>query len=280
VRNGSVGNLGTITQPLTLSVKNLLFWNATTVNGVPFINNNFGYPHLGFTNPKLYTPFDAVYAHLNANDPHINNPGLGTGNFIFSEVAPYDLKLQNRTIGSTAPYCAAFEARYTITAGSNVTWTTPYVDYIVGAQGDVDFRAGQYIQLQPGFQTVYGSMFSALIQPYTCPPKVLETSSPHVNLPYEEQEHSVMPEEERLQVPAGNFYPNPGTGIYNLQLTTGEGVNGMDITDMLGRKLSAYYWNLALGMLTLHIEDLQNGVYLVTVHLKNGEHISTKIIKE
>lgn len=281
VRNGAVNNAGNITQPLLLNTKNLLFWNANVPNGTPFISNTTGYPHLGFANPDLYTPFDAVYADFNVNNPHVNNPSLGTGNFVFSEVAPYNLKLQNRTIGATESYRAAFEARTSIESGSNVTWTTEYNPYTVASLGDVDFRAGQFILLQPGFSTDLGAVFYAYIQPYPCEPKNFGAENHTPDLPYDEL--SQQPDKELQEQPTpvkGDFYPNPGPGLYQLLLDYQDQVKGVDVIDMTGRKVQLFAWNTITGMLSLNLTDHPNGIYTVTVYLQNGDIFTRKLVKQ
>jgi hypothetical protein len=281
VRNGSVNNLGMMTQSLTLNVQNLLFYNGTSVSG-PFTPNiNFGYPHLGLTNPKLYTPFDALYAHYNANSFHIVNPLLGMANFVFTEVAPAHLKLQNRTIGSSEVYVAAFEARYSIESGNMVTWTTPFNDYIIDQHGNVDFSAGQYIQLQPGFHAVVGSQFYAFIQPYACEPKNLSSSgtSPSSNTTTRHKEDALSAAEKPIII-RNNFYPNPSKAIFNMLLNEKQSIMSITLIDIMGKKYQVSSWSMANTLITLDLSSWENGMYIVILELENGVTISNKIIKQ
>lgn len=279
VRNGSVSNLGTMVQPLSLDVRSLLFYNGTSVSGPFTINNNSGYPHLGLTNPKLYTPFDAMYSHYNANTFHITNPMLGTGNFLVNEIAPFHLKLQNRIIGNTEPYKAAFEARLSIQSGDMVTWTTPFDNYIVDQYGDVDFRAGQYIQLDPGFQTVLGSSFYAYIQSYPCSQKLMSTTTPSSSF-------SSPSGEEIHMNPLGNtvssdeIYPNPSSGIFYLLLNEKESIASIEVIDMIGKKYTLNNWSLVNSLITFDLSHLNDAVYVINIHFQNGESISKKVIKQ
>ncbi|MEO5645193.1 MAG: T9SS type A sorting domain-containing protein [Bacteroidia bacterium] len=185
IRNGNINfaTLGNHVVPLNFNIANQLFYDAPNVHQ---IGQHFGYPHLNpnLPDPKLYTPFDALYSTV-SNEFHVNNPPWGTGNFLaYEEIAPFDLKLQNRVIGNTEPYKAAFEARNTITSGENVTYETPFNKYTVDQFGDVTFTAGDEIALLDGFEAKLGCEFEAFIRHYPCPPfgsDGLRTGDPTTN---------------------------------------------------------------------------------------------------
>ncbi len=149
-------NLWTSNGSMTLDMQNLgLMYNnfESLENETP--SDFYGYPHIG--RPDDYTqvtPFDAIYVD-NQIDPHIKLEESDHQNeltdFLYNEIEPWYLYLQNQEIGSQARpdyrYKAKRRARNMIIIGSEMTASTPKGTYIVKANADLTLRAGEAIEL-------------------------------------------------------------------------------------------------------------------------------------
>jgi hypothetical protein len=92
--------------------------------------------------------------------------------FIFDEVEPWYLGLQNQTLGSQArndyTYKAERRAKHHIVIGHLVTPTTDPGDYIVQPNADLNLRAGDLIHIKPGTHFMAGSTVHAKIEYWPC----------------------------------------------------------------------------------------------------------------
>lgn len=79
-----------------------------------------------------------------------------------------------------------------------------------------------------------------------------------------------------------SIYPNPGTGEYTIECTSGKNET-MTVTcfDMVGKEIIHEQWNFTAGMNTkqFSLSDYSNGVYFVKVSSEKGSSIS-KLIKQ
>lgn len=76
-----------------------------------------------------------------------------------------------------------------------------------------------------------------------------------------------------------NVYPNPSTGTVNVQIANNYSGNAeMNITDLLGKKISSNTVILNDGIVVADISRLNTGIYLLDIVI-NNEHFVTRIIR-
>ncbi|MFL9834195.1 T9SS type A sorting domain-containing protein [Chryseobacterium terrae] len=68
------------------------------------------------------------------------------------------------------------------------------------------------------------------------------------------------------------IYPNPTNGILNIK--TDSDIDKVNVTNVVGQKMNVRFSNN-----TINMQQLQKGVYIVELQLKNGQKISKKVIK-
>jgi len=68
------------------------------------------------------------------------------------------------------------------------------------------------------------------------------------------------------------IYPNPTNGILNIK--TDSDIDKVNVTNVVGQKMNVQFSNNQINM-----EQLQKGVYIVELQLKNGQKNSKKVIK-
>lgn len=68
------------------------------------------------------------------------------------------------------------------------------------------------------------------------------------------------------------IYPNPTNGILNIK--TDSDIDKVNVTNVVGQKMNVQFSNN-----TINMQQLQKGVYIVELQLKNGQKISKKVIK-
>ncbi|MGO4707807.1 T9SS type A sorting domain-containing protein [Chryseobacterium sp. 2TAF14] len=68
------------------------------------------------------------------------------------------------------------------------------------------------------------------------------------------------------------IYPNPTNGILNIK--TDSDIDKVNVTNVVGQKMNVQFSNN-----TVNMQQLQKGVYIVELQLKNGQKISKKVIK-
>ncbi|MBO6185266.1 MAG: T9SS type A sorting domain-containing protein [Chryseobacterium sp.] len=71
---------------------------------------------------------------------------------------------------------------------------------------------------------------------------------------------------------AVGIYPNPTNGILNIK--TDSDIDKVNVTSIVGQKMNIQFSNN-----TINMQQLQKGVYIVELQLKNGQKISKKVIK-
>lgn len=68
------------------------------------------------------------------------------------------------------------------------------------------------------------------------------------------------------------IYPNPTNGILNIK--TDSDIDKVNVTNVVGQKMNVQFSNN-----TINMQQLQKGVYIVELQLKNGQKVSKKVIK-
>jgi hypothetical protein len=272
---------------------NLLYINDIT----PQTDLRFGFPHI--KHPLTHyqvTPFDGIYNIGNNNGVDVNNnprpgnqlhvedPQEFIGDYLSRfEVAPEDLYLSNRTIGSTAPnYIAEFESRNKIIAGKN-NFNSPNLpvytvnnfnhyltaedDFIVTNNSRAIMHSGDDIEFHPGFSVDLGSSLDAFIQPFTWSNSLFRTGTPYAgnqngsNSLNGISENSLAPINAASQKKLATLFPNPSSGVLNI--TSSDDNLSIGIFDMNGRQV--YFENLEKKR-TLDLNFLSNGIYLIQLN--------------
>ena len=146
-------------------------------------NNFFGYPHLGRpTDYQEITPMDAIfcdketYEHITLiDDKNDMNNQSELITFLLNETQPFFLDLQNQRLGEYArsnfKYKAKHEAKNSIRTGNNISPKTPFGDYVVKANTDLDLQAGETIHLLPGTHIENGATAHIYIEELCYAPK-------------------------------------------------------------------------------------------------------------
>jgi len=136
------------------------------------LDDSLAYPDLRYSNTQNY-------AHLNErNDPIFGNSSDYPKGYLQREIGDYEMDLDNLWINRAA----TFEASQTISAGNEESAFYAYVDHPTplvnlggglfsknnhfiddSVGGDVQFKAGKEIRLEPGFEARQGSRFWAHI---------------------------------------------------------------------------------------------------------------------
>lgn len=252
----------------------------------------YGFPfHSSPGDPYNVTPYDAVWAvgstftGLDRNQFHVEDPPLDMGRFLANvELAPVNLFLSDQTIHDYGDlqrtYRAAFEARFTITAGydiyaenlieiNSVNYVhelTPKGKFIVEDHTDVDMRAGNEIIFKPGVEILSGSKFHAYIEPFpgSCPNnlRTATTHAPSTTAGSGSMESTEQPLESI------HIYPNPNSGQFTVQLNSPLAGNAnVEIFDMSGKLMLVVNVQLLEGQnyLPVQAQDIAPGIYYARV---------------
>jgi len=229
----------------------------------------------------VVTPFDEIYIN-NSNDPHVIGSLAGdpnSGDWAFGELAPEELKLQNKTVA----YDTRHEANISIDAGHNVTSQILPGDYKLSANTHTDFVAGESINFKPGFDSNVGSMH-AYIDRSPCYGKSMAD-----NTSGSDQESSsanigsvdLFELITRDNVKEITLYPNPTKSIFTIE---SKGRNGDDETKITNVEISnlqgqvVQVINRNAYKLNVDVVSWEKGIYLCKITLQNGEVKTERII--
>jgi len=275
---------------------NGLFFDAGTPSA-PLNTKSWGYPHLGeslglFGSLTHYevTPFDAVAA-TEINRRHVKFEPPEFHDFLMGEIAPDDLKLQNRSIGKhQLGYLADFEATR-IVSGKNVTISTNEEDFVIEDQSIVKFRAGKEIVLKPGFSSLNGSDFHAYIDlglysgsGCTPSPACRLSSSDkdksggrnaELSEPLEEKDDEQILDEIKEPFSA-SIFPNPNSGQFTVNCVFQDMKSAtLTIINLMGEYIYENQLNQTTS--TIDISPHPKGVYFVKI-VSGDEIIVKKVV--
>jgi hypothetical protein len=271
----------------TLNMQTLgLMYTGFNTQGNLVQSNHYGYPHLGRPNDHYYvTPFDAVYVDERV-DPHILLDEADTGDvnilnqFILNEVEPWYLSLQNQRLGAQARsdyrYKAYRRARFNITSGYDITHTTPYGDYVVEANAELELEAPNYVKLVPCTVFKEGSKVHVHNGFVSC---VNQNFSGFTVQKEEEKIHKESffvfdgsEKEEKVQI-----YPNPtNNALFFVEILKQQSSDLLEITALNSTRV--LYKNEQKKSSSYQIEiPLKTGVYLIKIMLESGELITKKL---
>lgn len=282
-------------------------------------NRDFGYPHISYPNNHYaITPFDAIWAvgdNTKAdNHFHVEDPQPLMCDFMVGEVAPEHLYLSNRFINEpllaysffnnqtgtneiTSKYQAAFDTRRKIFCGNDVYYIvsqnksnlilptkelSPNGDFIVGENGDVEFTAGEEINLMPGFEAKAGSNFTALITTHNCSNayeiyRVMKTEEGNTNSTNTNRNCSLDSDDIQDQTAKKyKVFPTPASDRIEIGGIIEDEVIEITLLDMFGKKIcSKQLW---VGNNSIFLNQFQNGLYVLSIKKKGKLTQTEKIL--
>ncbi len=303
-------SVSTFTSPFSL---NLMYKKPTNLTDPQEPNLRYGFPYISYPNNHYkVTPFDAIFAiGINNgfyfdgtpkpdNQFHVEAPQKFIGDYLARvEVAPEDLFLSNRNIGTTPtgfvqsssndPYIAEFEARDKIFVGNgiyslngNQDYLTPDGDFNVDNYSHAIIHAGDAIELLPGTNVDLGAELEAYIESYDCANLLKRPSTTNNS----DNESNIYSQITGINVEDKNstnsrilskvtIYPNPNNGLLTIENNSGENNSILRITDLTGK--TVYSTNTKNTVTEINLSQLENGIYIVEINTNNTiEH--SKII--
>lgn len=153
-----------------------------------------------------------------------------------------------------------------IIAGENVT-AGPTGPVIVSNSADVRYRAGNNIDLQPGFSVSPGGLFAAKIEPCGASPKtnIFNNRAYYESLRKEKEGKGGYNEDMLSHIYVS---PNPNNGLFDI-MGLSEEHTSLEILDMFGT--IHYYQELRSRTTNMSLPHLKAGMYMVKVFGNRGE---------
>lgn len=271
---------------MTLNMQSLgLMYNKFDIVNNPQ-SDHYGYPNLGRPNDHFeVTPFEAIYVDNNI-DPHINLKDRNQvdltelNNFIYNELEPWYLYLQNDTVGAQARpnyiYKSRRMARNGIIIGDSVTPSTDFGHFAINPNAELILQAGEFIDL--GVSTFpEGSQLTATIDYPSCGGISGRAQHEEDNTQNNSStvENSNRLNENNVDLYALQIFPNPTNENFTLQCDKGNTIESFSIYNFSG--------NLVLEEKNINIQQkevevrLDKGTYIVVVTI-NGEIIHKKLM--
>jgi len=265
---------------LTLNMQDLglMYDQFDIINNPP--SNHYGYPNLGKPNDHFsITPFEAI-AIDNELDEHINFEDSDPTNveqlnsFIFAELEPWFLGLQNTVLGAQARsnyiYRSKRRAKYNITIGHLVTPMTDPGDYVVNENARLTLQAGEAIDVLPGTTFKNGCRATLTIEYYDC--HNVYGGRPENN-PDESEAPSIQPtkkeltKEEFIENSEVRAFPNPSDGSFTIVNMQDVPINSFEVYNLSGN-LVLKHENINVARFNC-TDCLNKGVYIVHVLMDN-----------
>lgn len=242
-----------------------------------------GYPHnnLKFSNAKLVSPFDAVFASKDA-EFHVGNPSLNIVEFILDEVASKEVRLQNLKLKRPKEYGARYESRGFLELGRNISSKRRSGEINLDYYNKLRVDASEEIVIYPGFFAPVGSIFYATIRNmadscyefYYAPPikrheEIKNRDSQYVD------EFGTREAPKKLEGTSLAIYPTITSGRVTIVNT--EELGKVVVQDATGKKVHSR--NIAMGESELNLTELSNGIYHVQF-VGESHSQSFKILKQ
>jgi len=141
---------------------------------------------------------------------------------------------------------------------------------VSGTPTRVIYHAGEYIELNPGFETQNGSEFVAYIE--GCSGNfAYRPSNPDANPSQALEKTSVLSASSKLQI-----YPNPSNTFVNIALEANK-LKSIVITSLDGKVILNQ--NVNSNSEQIDVSSYSKGMYLITVQTDEGKTINKKFIK-
>jgi hypothetical protein len=151
---------------------------------------------------------------------------------------------------------------------SNSILATNIINNPAGGERAV-YHAGNFVELNPGFEALYGSQFSAYIQ---------ECTAAYVYRTSEEADASTKQELERIDVVSDKIkiYPNPSNSMITISYDS-QKIKNIMIASIDGKVVLQQFVNSHAEQ--IDVSGFTNGLYLITVQTEDGRSIVNKFIK-
>jgi hypothetical protein len=235
-----------------------------TTNYAIYASYFYGYPHLGRPNDySVLTPMDAIfidnftYEHIklikNKNGDAYKNEQSQLITFLLNEVEPWYLDLQNQNLGKHARsnynYVAHYMAKHQIQMGYNLSPKTPFGNYVVEPNVDVDYQAGDAIVLKSGTHIKNGASAHLYIEQLCYQSN--NSNGKLINSESKNQRNSGQTDSTFMNVNMKNevakndwyLYPNPGNGKLSIMGSKVKQGDFLYIYTLQGVKLAKIYLN-------------------------------------
>lgn len=135
-------------------------------------------------------------------------------------------------------------------------------------QNGVVYHAGDFIELNPGFEAVFGSQFSSYIE--GCSSNYVYRTQNETQL-IQDDKSSIKNEE------GFNIIPNPSSSIIEIK-TIRNSLMKVDIKTIYGKTI--FEKNIDnQETIQIDVSYFEKGLYLVTVTMKDGKFLTKKLIK-
>ncbi len=140
-----------------------------------------------------------------------------------NEIEPWYLDLQNQNLGEYArndyEYKAKYRAKNVIKTGNNLSPKTPFGDYNVQSNANLDLEAGESIEFKPGTHIKQGAKVHAYIWLNYCEPSGIAKKPRDVLKQYHflSDEKTTTENDSITEKFAQNsIYPNPNDGTFTV----------------------------------------------------------------
>jgi hypothetical protein len=265
--------------------------NPAEFNGLDYmLYHNLYYLHNGYGNNL--SPVDLRYREVTTTFPNVSNVGIG------SNASPLYL-----------PSFEFINARNIINAVSSTNSSDPN-------NGNVTYRAGKLVHLEPGFNANAGSYFHGYIQKFGCVTgndvgRLASNDSiknnnyssiewyteptAYINYPpnVEEYEETTVQNANQSSAKKNSFgnnvnndinkinlYPNPNNGLFNIEFILSDNESAsVNIIDVLNTEVYSQKMNTSgKNKLEVDIKNFGKGVYIVKFNSNKGINTINKVI--
>lgn len=247
------------------------------------ISNHYGYPHLGRPNDyHLLTPMNAYYCNENTyehitlvKDANNQNDQFELITFLLNEIEPWYLDLQNQDLGQYArsdyTYKAKYVARERIRTGKEISPKTPFGDYRVLPNVDLELQSQHVVHIISGTHFKEGSKVHIYISPveYDCSAQgLVQSDDDEAAQQFSEKSLAV----KQRHTPEQNsfiVYPNPNSGDFNVKIGFPNFNSGvLEVYDLQGQLLESFNVKDSTSIL---LKNSYNSGSLLFARLRNEQ---------
>jgi len=152
----------------------------------------------------------------------------------------------------------------------------------VGALAKAHFRAGSWIQLNPGFNTTNGSLFSAIIEPCGSIDCVSNDAFPFRDKSSRETSEGNMLKSLGSESEVGfkvTAFPNPVETTLSLHWESKDAVVSIIVRDISGRVVK-FFESEYLSNVSIDMSSIESGVHFVECQSSSGAKSVIRFIKD
>jgi tyrosinase len=183
-------------------------------------------------------------------------------------------ELENYTVSNTYNTQENFYYQFTIQAGNS---------FMVPTGTDCKLESVTEIVLQPGFEAVSGSSFTAKIDNVLTKStnQIVRNQIPFDNNVDQSDVYSFLNDANVENVSVLKYFPNPFTDKINIQLSGGVDQIEVTIYNLMGQAVKQKSFNTINNIEINNLNDLASGIYIIKVINKNDNKtlMTEKIIK-